>query len=60
MSEWTGFRGSQKDKEFPAITAYFDESGHSASIEKLRYMHRNPVKRGLVESAGVLALEQLP
>jgi putative transposase len=28
-------------------------------VEKLRYMHRNPVKRGLVDSLGTLALEQL-
>ena len=27
-------------------------------VEKLRYMHRNPVKRGLVEEAARLALEQ--
>src|SRR5437868_14206582 len=31
MGDWTGYRGSLTDKEFPAITAYFDESGHSAS-----------------------------
>ncbi len=29
-------------------------------VEKLRYMHRNPVKRGLVASPGVVALEQFP
>jgi hypothetical protein len=28
-------------------------------IEKLRYMHQNPVKRGLVTLSGTLALEQL-
>ena len=28
-------------------------------VEKLRYMHRNPVKRGLVGVAGAVALEQL-
>ena len=28
-------------------------------VEKLRYMHRNPVKRGLVEFAGVMSVEQL-
>ena len=29
-------------------------------VEKLRYMHRNPVKRGLAESPEAMGLEQLP
>ena len=28
-------------------------------VEKLRYMHRNPVKDGLVAGAGTLGVEQL-
>src|SRR4030088_1980187 len=28
---WTLFRGSLENQEFPAVTAYFDESGHHAS-----------------------------
>jgi len=29
--DWTLFRGSLENQEFPAVTAYFDESGHHAS-----------------------------
>jgi hypothetical protein len=31
MAGWTLFKGSLEDQEFPAVTAYFDESGHPAS-----------------------------
>jgi hypothetical protein len=31
MSGWTGFHGSLHDRDFPFVTAFFDESGHSAS-----------------------------
>lgn len=31
MEKWQLYHGSLVDQEFPAITAYFDESGHSAS-----------------------------
>lgn len=31
MDNWTLFRGSLENREFPAVTAYFDESGHPAS-----------------------------
>jgi hypothetical protein len=31
MDEWVGYRGPMTDKEFPCVTAFFDESGHSAS-----------------------------
>jgi hypothetical protein len=31
LDNWTLFSGSLEDHEFPIVTAYFDESGHSAS-----------------------------
>lgn len=31
METWKLYRGSLEDQEFPCITAFFDESGHSAS-----------------------------
>jgi hypothetical protein len=29
-------------------------------IEKLRYIHRNPVKRGLAEKAGAVTIKPMP
>ena len=31
MGDWSTFSGTLIDKEFPCVTAFFDESGHSAS-----------------------------
>ena len=40
---------------------YYDHNVRSYTkfVEKLRYIHRNPVKRGLCEPSGGLAVEQL-
>jgi hypothetical protein len=31
MEEWVTYHGPLRDHEFPFVTAFFDESGHSAS-----------------------------
>ena len=45
---------SVRSRERPFWQAHyydFNVSAHAKFVEKLRYMHRNPVKRGLVEEA---------
>ena len=41
---------------------YYDRNlcTHDDMVEVLRYMHRNPVKRGLVDEPGGLAVVELP
>ena len=43
------------------LRRYYDFNVHSAEkiTEKLRYLHRNPVARGLVAEAGGLAVVEL-
>ena len=43
---------SMRSRERPVWQAHyydFNVSNHTKYVEKLRYMHRNPVRRGLVE-----------
>jgi hypothetical protein len=43
-------------------TRYYDFNicNGAKRVEKLRYMHRNPVKRGLADAPEFMAVEQLP
>jgi REP element-mobilizing transposase RayT len=58
---WTEADSALQKRHFWQVRFYdFNVYSNEKRAEKMRYMHENPVKRGLVPSPESLALEQLP
>jgi REP element-mobilizing transposase RayT len=52
--------GSEQQPFWQARYYDFNVWSEQKRVEKLRYMHRNPVAGGLVDTSGGLAMEQIP